>query len=91
MNMNPKEYNFYKKYKRNCKVFVQIKPSIESSWDNVKILEDRKSIYVRYPQDFAKGNLKKEQNFWHFHTDGILYNSHPLEIYQIVTEGLLER
>lgn len=89
--MDRKVYNYNKRYRKNTKVFVQIKPTVSSNWDTVKLLEDRKSLYIRYPQDFNKGNLKNIPNFWHFRTDGVLFNYHPLEVYQIITEGLIER
>lgn len=89
--MNITGYNSNKLYSKNIKVFVQINPTTNVNWDNIKISEDKKSLYVRYVQDFSKGYTNREPHYYLFHCDGVLQNKHPDEIYGLVIEDLLER
>lgn len=68
----------------NAKVFVRVMPMENMHWEHVKILEDKKTIYVRALQDFGKGCQHEEPNYWNFCTDGVHYNSSQEEIYNSV-------
>ncbi|XP_017771755.1 PREDICTED: kinesin-like protein KIF9 [Nicrophorus vespilloides] len=74
---------------KNTKVYFRFLPSIESNWDDFRILEDRKTLYVRCLQDFEKGREHLEPSYWKFCTDGLLYNNSQEEIFNEITSDLL--
>lgn len=79
------------KYK-NAKIFVRVLPLEKMCWEHVKILDDNKTIYVRYLQDFERGNEDKVASYWNFQTDGVFYNTTQKDIYETIKiPDLLER
>lgn len=70
-------------YRKNIKVYIQILSPQNSSMDNVKIDDDRKTILVRYAQELNKigGKSDDPPNYWKFKTDGILNDMNQEEIF----------
>lgn len=74
----------------NAKVFIRIFPLEKTCWKFVKVLNDRRRIYVRRLQDFSKGYENNEPLYWKFSTDGIFYNSMQSDIYsKVITQDIL--
>ncbi|KAF2899441.1 hypothetical protein ILUMI_06737 [Ignelater luminosus] len=76
---------------KNAKVYFRIFPTANMRWEHVKILEDMKTLYVRYLQDFGVGRGGCEPSYWKFETDGIFYNDTQEEIYNTTMAGVLEK
>lgn len=74
------------KYK-NAKVYIRVMPSERMSWDYVKVLNDKKTIYVRALQDFEKGYENRVPHYWNFSTDGVLYNLTQQDIYETIVNA----
>lgn len=68
----------------NAKVFFRIFPTENMKWDQVKISEDKRTIYCRCLQDFGCGYNGRISRYWPFKTDGVFYNEDQSEIYGTV-------
>ncbi|GJQ86852.1 kinesin-F [Trypoxylus dichotomus] len=75
---------------RNAKVFFRVLPMPKICWENVKLLDDRETIYVRYRQELNQTTPVDRPNYWCFKTDGVFYNSTQNEIYNTIVPELLE-
>lgn len=76
---------------QNIKVFYRVFPQKELQWEYVKILDDLKTVYVRYRQDLAM-RRRCNPRYWTFTTDGIFYNNTQQEIYDgVLSDRLVER
>ncbi|KAB0795063.1 hypothetical protein PPYR_11902 [Photinus pyralis] len=76
---------------KNAKVYYRIFPMLNMRWDHVKILEDVKTLYVRYIQDFGTGRDGVVPSYWRFTTDGVFYNESQLAVYNGVTRDILDK
>lgn len=86
--MNKKE----KKYTKHIKVYVQINTSQQFNLDYVKVLNDKKTLCVRCPQDFyEKKSYKDVPHSWMFYTNGVFLKDQPDYIYKTVTQNILPR
>ncbi|XP_022207914.2 kinesin-like protein KIF9 isoform X2 [Nilaparvata lugens] len=76
----------------NLKFYVRILPCDDFDWDNIKIEDNNKTIYVRCLNDLKIGRpCNVEPFFWCFKTDGVFYNTGQEDIYYSVMEGILKR
>lgn len=76
----------------NIKAFVRICPNVNTCWEYVKVLNDRKTVYVRRLQDLSVGYEYRSPLYWKFNTDGLFYNNTQEEIYaSVVTPEILQQ
>lgn len=59
-------------------------------WDYLKVLENKKTVLVRYFQDVSSSK-KSLPSYWKFETDGIFYNNSQKEVYNAVMDGVIKR
>lgn len=74
---------------KNAKVYMRITPTNPMCWEHLKVLNNKKTIYVRRLQDFQRGFEGKTPLYWKFETDGIFYNNKQEEIYDDVIDNVL--
>ncbi|KAF5291128.1 hypothetical protein FQA39_LY14370 [Lamprigera yunnana] len=75
----------------NAKVFYRVFPMPKMEWEHVKILENKKTLYVRHLQDFNVPEGFVLPNYCKFDTDGIFYNDSQEEIYNAVMLNVIEK
>ncbi|KAK5645055.1 hypothetical protein RI129_006355 [Pyrocoelia pectoralis] len=76
---------------KNAKIYYRLFPMVNMRWEHVKVLEDMKTLYVRYTQDFGIGREGVVPSYWRFITDGIFYNNSQLDIYNTVMADTLDK
>ncbi|KAI4462284.1 kinesin-related [Holotrichia oblita] len=75
---------------KNAKIYFRILPLPKICWENVKVLDDKETIYVRYRQELEASINVERPSYWCFKTDGVFYNNTQSEIYDTVVPELLE-
>lgn len=72
---------------KNAKVYVKVMPSHPMCWEHLKLLNNKKIVYIRRLQDFQRGYEDRQPVYWQFETDGVFYNNTQNQIYETVTAG----
>ncbi|KAK9743793.1 Kinesin motor domain [Popillia japonica] len=75
---------------KNAKVYFRILPLPKICWENVKVLDDKETIYVRYRQEIEATINVERPSYWCFKTDGVFYNNTQSEVYDTIVPELLE-
>nr|XP_022915962.1 kinesin-like protein KIF9 [Onthophagus taurus] len=74
---------------KTAKVYFRCTPTVDTSWEYVKILDNKKTMYVRCLQDFLPGNDNIIPNYWCFETDGVFYNDSQRDIFNLIMPDVL--